>query len=82
MQWISVNKKLPQHKDLCVIELQNGIVQPAIYYDNQSFEGFYPFTTFYSNSGVGYYDKVITDIRFVKIKLWALLPSPPKTETK
>lgn len=37
MEWIDVKKQSPNHKDLCIIELQNGIVQPAIYYDNESF---------------------------------------------
>lgn len=59
--WISVEDRLPEHKDLVIVNISIGGIQqsvPAIYYNNQSFNGFYKFTTFYTDErGMGPYGK-------------------------
>ena len=57
MKWIKIKDKTPQHKDLVLCN--NGkITLPAIYYKNQSFDGFYHYTTAYEIDVEKVYSKV------------------------
>ena len=71
------DRNLPNHKDL-VITWDGIIVQPAIYYDNQSFTGFYKFTSFYQdeqNTSNSPYFKVNLKVkhRLKNVKSWYLI---------
>jgi hypothetical protein len=44
--WKDLEKEEPEHKDL-VLCWDGTMSLPAIYYDNQSYKGFWVFTTFY-----------------------------------
>lgn len=48
MKYINVNRETPNHKDL-VITWNGFVLQPAIYFNNFSFKGFYKFTSFYQD---------------------------------
>lgn len=75
MKWTKLKKDTPSHKDLVLLKTKDGAVLPAIYYNNQSFKGFYPFTTFYRSV----YEKceAYKEVRTEKIKNvveWMLIP--------
>jgi len=76
MKWNTLKKSTPNHKDLVLIKQSNGLVIPAVYYNNNSFFGFYPFTTFYKNESIinEYYSKVDCKIKFDNIIKWVLIP--------
>lgn len=74
MNYIKLKKQKPNHKDLVLCKTKDGLTIPAIYYDNQSFKGFYPFTTHYHNTTTNYYSKVNLDKRFKKIVEWMPIP--------
>lgn len=57
MEWKEFEKEKPQHKDL-VLCWNGTITLPAIYFDNQSFCGFYYYTTFYHEYSPTMYSKV------------------------
>jgi len=53
MSWIIFKDERdfrPKHKDL-VLCWDGEVILPAIYYYNNSFNGFYFYTTFYENQG-------------------------------
>lgn len=70
MEWNKITKKIPNHKDLVLAKRDDGVIFPSIYYDNNSFEGFYPYTTFYSNTSINFYSEVITNVKFENIIEW------------
>jgi len=75
LNWIKSKKEKPDHKDLVLCRMKDGIIIPAIYYNNDSFKGFYPFTTYYINEREnGFYSKVETEIKFKNIVEWMLIP--------
>jgi hypothetical protein len=57
MSWIDLEKETPNHKDL-VLCWDGKLTQPAIYFDNQSFCGFYYYTTYYHEVTPKIYSKV------------------------
>jgi hypothetical protein len=75
MNWIKSKKEKPNHKDLVLCRMKGGVIIPAIYYNNDSFKGFYPFTTYYTNHiESGFYSKVETKIKFKNTVEWMLIP--------
>lgn len=72
----------PRHKDL-VLCWDGQHTMPSIYYNNQSFNGFYFFTTFYENSGETIYSKVrLKPKHQIKgIISWKLIEGPKNIET-
>lgn len=77
-KWVNVGNMTPSHKD-SVICIHEGLMIPAIYYDNPSFKGFYPFTSFYQNEREGnLYSKVDLDNKLIGVKEWHPFPKLPK----
>lgn len=75
LDWINVKNGMPSHKDLVLCKHKDGMVVPAIYYDNNSFNGFYPFTTYYkSYYHKGYYSQVKLVPQFMDIIEWTPMP--------
>lgn len=77
MNWNKSEDK-PCHKDLVLAKMSDGAIVPAIYYDNSSFVGFYPYTTYYENHRTDhYYSKVITAIndKFEDVVEWVEITS-------
>lgn len=77
MDWIELKKQKPQHKDL-VLCWDGKITLPAIYYQNDSFKGFYYFTTFYREYEPTIYTRVKLKPKH-KIKgvlKWKLIDEP------
>ncbi len=73
--WNKTKTGTPKHKALVLCKNKNGDVFPAIFYDNQSFLGFYPFTTFYENELFKhYYSKVVFEPKFTGVIEWATMP--------
>ena len=72
MSYINVKTKTPNHKDLVLAKRKDGLIYPSIYYDNNSFDGFYPYTTFYVNERRNgyYYSKVDLENKFEDIVSW------------
>ena len=82
MKYLSFKKNKPQHKEL-VITWDGNILQPAIYYNNQSVCGFYKFTSFYQDEN----DKSNSPYKKVHLKpkheikniiSWAIMEKPKK----
>lgn len=76
MKWIKTKKKTPAHKQLVLCKDKNGLVLPSIHYDNDSFKGFYPFSTFYhTNNYIN--GSIYNKVRYEEIKEvveWVLMP--------
>ena len=74
MKWTKL-KKTPSHKDLVLIKNDKEEVLPAIYYNNQSFKGFYRFTTFYANYNPTYNKVYLNEKDELKdVVAWMLFP--------
>ncbi|MES2395834.1 MAG: hypothetical protein V4549_07515 [Bacteroidota bacterium] len=78
MNWIKTEKELPNHKDLVIFVTEYGAILPAIYYNNSSFKGFYPFTNFYQTYTNNFYFNVPLGNEFKNVVNWILVPNPPK----
>ncbi len=75
MEWTKTRKSKPSHKDLILAKRKDGVILPSIYYNNASFCGFYPYTTYYSNHKENdFYSEVITETKFKNIVEWMLIP--------
>jgi len=74
MKWKLLNKERPKHKDLVLCQCWNKtITLPAIYYDSDSFRGFWFYTTFYTERTV--YSKVRLKPKYeiINVKKWKLI---------
>ena len=50
---------IPSHTQPVIVVTSDGLMLPAIYYNNESFKGFYKFTSFYQDyKENGLYSKV------------------------
>lgn len=77
MEWKLLNKEKPKHKDL-VLCWNGNITVPAIYLDNQSFNGFWFFTTFYSEYSPTIYTKLKLKEKHKinDVEKWRLMDEP------
>lgn len=81
MKLIKLNEKIPCHKDLvlcrlkCQVESKDPILLPAIFYKNESFRGFYRFSTYYHTDISIYKDTFFDDKNKIEnVEEWALMP--------
>ena len=77
MKWKNIKYVKPNHKDLVLV--WNGeITLPAIYYNNQSFIGFYAFTTYYHICACEVYGKtrLKSKHKITGVVKWRLIDKP------
>jgi len=73
--WINLKKEKPHHKDLTLYKMKDGTTIPAIFYDNDDFNGFYPFATYCTNTNKdSFSSKEETKVKFKNIIKWMLIP--------
>lgn len=77
MEYIEFKKHKPRHKDL-VLCWNGTITLPAIYFDNESFCGFYYYTTFYHEYSPTIYSTVkLKDKHKIEgVLKWKLIDEP------
>ena len=75
MEWKLIANEKPKHKELVLCN--NGkMTLPAIYYKNKSFEGFYFFTTYYSEYPLTIYSKVRIKPKHEIFNVFTWMPIP------
>lgn len=74
MKTYKVEDKLPNQKDLVLVEV-NGMVMPSIYY--KSLGGFYHFSLFYHEHDKCTYTKAMVNDKFEirNVEKWCLMPN-------